>query len=605
MAEDVPRAGEAGPSAPGTGLIIPRRRLVGFVDRVVGGEVRGWAFDPRRPDRRVHVVAICEGKVVAEALADIHRRDLLEAGCGDGRCAFRMTLPPRLLDGAPRRVSIEAVSRFGRVRLSGGRLDLASGPDQAPAAARAQAPPSAAPMRARQEAAALLVLGAGSDADVARTLASWRAQGWPERSACRLGPAAEGIDGFGPDDGERLTAFAAAAHTLVLARAGDEIDPDAARMLVQAQPLGDVVTWDGGTAASRRPDARALGVLLGERLGGRLAVRGHVLASLAGGLGELLEPDGERRLELRLAARAGLRWTHLPAALLRPAATVPDWAPVEETQARGLTGYGWAQADHGAPARLVPAGAIQRLTLAVWPGWDEDARASLASLLAAAPACEIEVLAPAGQDQSASAGLAAIAPGRVRARAFDPPAGGGAGAWLRALGEAASGEVVVICRSGVRLDEVSGPLDELALWALSPLAGAASMPVETANGMLAGLRVERTSAGWRAGSAFDAGQAGRARPVLGAPAGLMVVSRARLASLGGFDDRRFPAAGADLELGLGLRRLGQAAVLLGWARASGPPGLAAAAQIKGTALAPFDPGELAAAAAAYPASAAR
>ena len=87
-------------------------------------------------------------------------------------------------------------------------------------------------------------------------------------------------------------------------------------------------------------------------------------------------------------------------------------------------------------------------------------------------------------------------------------------------------------------------------------------------------------------------------PVLAAPAAFMVIARARLAAAGGFDDRRFPEAGADLDLGLRLRRMGFASLLLGGGTAASDRDVLPAA---GPAeFAGLEAAELAAAAHAYP-----
>lgn len=77
-------------------LGLARRPPVeGFVDRVVAGEVHGWAWDPARPERRLLVVATLDGEIQGEALADLPRRDLEAAGKGDGKHGFRLRLPPQ------------------------------------------------------------------------------------------------------------------------------------------------------------------------------------------------------------------------------------------------------------------------------------------------------------------------------------------------------------------------------------------------------------------------------------------------------------------------------------------------------------------------------
>ena len=70
--------------------------------------------------------------------------------------------------------------------------------------------------------------------------------------------------------------------------------------------------------------------------------------------------------------------------------------------------------------------------------------------------------------------------------------------------------------------------------------------------------------------------------------------------LGGVADGRLPAGGADLDLGLRLRRLGLASVLLGSLNAEADAVAVLAGELSGAPLAAFDPAELAAAAGAYP-----
>jgi hypothetical protein len=505
-------------------LFRRRRRVEGFVDGCVAGEIRGWALAPGEPGRRVHVVALCEGRVVAEALADLSRLDLLQDGRGDGRHGFRLRLPPELLDGTARTVRVEAVVAGARERLLRSDIEIRPQADEQERRAAAIQPRTQAPGEGR---VALAIRGEG---DESATRASWDAQDWPD---CSLG-AVEG------------------AHTVLFARAGDVVSPGAARLLVEARPLADVITWDG------RPEARALGVLLGESLGG-FAVRGHVLKGA---------PSDLRELELELAKRPELRWAHLAAPLLTGDG---DQAPAHE--------------------RLAPARAAERITIGVWPADDGEAIEALAQLAAQAPQAELELLT---LPETVAALRERLGPDAARCsiRPIDPPANGGEGAWLRVLSEAASGEAVVLAGAGVRL---SGGLEELAAWSLHPLVGAATLELEDASGRrLGGLGLARDGSGWRAGAAHGSGYA----PVLAAPAALLAVGRSRLAAVGGVDDRRFPGRGADLDLALRLRRAGWHGLRLAGSparTASLPPDL------KGSELAAFDPAELAAAAAAFPA----
>lgn len=80
--------------------------MQGFVDDVRNGYVDGWAADPGRPGDRIAVVIAVDGVAVGTAVADILREDLVDAGLGDGRHAFRIRLPDHLLDGRPHMVAV-------------------------------------------------------------------------------------------------------------------------------------------------------------------------------------------------------------------------------------------------------------------------------------------------------------------------------------------------------------------------------------------------------------------------------------------------------------------------------------------------------------------
>jgi hypothetical protein len=549
------------------------RRIEGFVDGLYGGEIRGWALIPGEPGRRVHIVALCEGEVVAEALADIPRTDLLQDGRGDGRHGFRLRLPAGLLDGSPRKLRVEAAVGGARERLLRSEVEIR--PSEPPPPAPAASTPATARASAASQERVSLVIWDSDGAGAAE--ASWAAQDWPDCAAIRIGAA--------DADENRLRALFAASHTVVFARAADALDPAAARLLAQARPLGDVVTWVG------RPEARALGVLLGESLGGAFAVRGHVLASLPGPW------PGLRRLELWLAARRELRWASLAAPLSAGAADGAS-PPILAEDATGLEGLLFRDADDEAPARLVPARTARRISFAAWPTSGPEARATLSAFLARAPqTAEIELLAGAGE-LDALRQLVADGGGRVSLRPVDPPGSGGAGAWMRALSEAASGEVVALARAGLQLDCSAQRLEELAAWALHPCAGAATLEIDTPAGRLGGLGLARAGAGWRTGPAETSPRGANGRPALAAPAALLAVARARLAAMGGFDDLRFPAGGADLDLGLRMRRAGWTSLVLAGPGARGP----AEPLSQGAGLAAFEAQELAAAALAFPAA---
>ena len=546
--------------------------------------------------------ASVEGKVIAETLADIHRADLAKDGRGDGRHAFRLKLPPAFLDGTPCRVRVEAVRGSRRVRLLRGEILLgADVATRSESGAAAGVSDDALP-RAAQMSVALLVWGGGDVQALARTRASWARQDWPDTALALMveGEAAPGETLFQSAEERRLRQFVRQTHTVVFTRAGDEIDPALARVLAETRPLGDVVTWDGDpdAGAGHRAWARDVGLLLGETLSGAFAVRGHALDAHPGKLAPLAAD--QRRLELWLGAQAWLRWTHLPAALVAREDALGGWMDPREDEAKGLDGYIWRPSGGDAPARLAPSRPVRRLSLGLWPDWDED---GLAALIAGAPACELELLLPGGAEAAVQQRLrdAASCPAGVNL-SFRPivvPQGTGAGGWLRALGEAATGEVVVIARHGLSLDPQAGALAEVAAWALSSRVGAVTIDLAVGRtARLTGLALSRDEEGWNAVSAFDPARAGRSRPVLAAPAAFLAVSRATLAAAGGADSRRFPDDSADLDLSLRLRRMGLVNVLLGHLQGAAP---ASAAPRGGpAALAAFEAADLAEAAAAFP-----
>ena len=679
--------------------IAGRHGVDGFVDRVLAAEVIGWAFDPKKPHRRVHIVARCEGRIVAEALADLPRKDLAQDGKGDGRHGFNLRLPASLFDGAPRKVRIEvgngparrllrggaitvaarrpaaaapppprpapshgemeAVSggvlhgwaahpknggasavvdvydderylgsvtaerpRPGlreagapagaqgfqfrlpagcddatvgrlRARIAGTRIDLRrargfpgqngeprqTGEDASPAPVSPQAPaPGRRPIAQRQ--VALLIAGEAGEDEMRRATKAWAAQNWPSLSIGAVGPArgdAEGEHRFGPGDEARLRAFLAGVHTVVLARPEETLDAALARAVAVGRPLCDVLTWE--RAPSVRRDADRLAALLGETPAA-FAVRGELVAAYPGKLAAELAAGAPGAFAQWLAAYPAARWGRLTGAL----------------------SHGPAQS---AIAPVPPPRTPSRITLATWPAWSDAARDSLMALVASAPVdSDLEILVPATAPLAEITAQIPAAERRLSVRPVDVPADEAAGGWLRALGEAASGEVLVLCRAGVELKAGTNVLATIAAWALHPLAGAVTVEISGADAEtpLAGLALRQAKAGWTPASAFQPALRGRSRPVLGAPAAFMALDRAKLAAVGGFDADRFAGEGADLDLALRLRRTGCAGILLGDLRAEAPAGPLPPAAGH-AALAPLDTDELAAAAEAFPAPA--
>ena len=68
-----------------------RTTVVGCVDGIHRGQIRGWAMDLAKPTSRLVVqVADESGEVIARLLADRYRADVQKAGYGDGHHGFAM-----------------------------------------------------------------------------------------------------------------------------------------------------------------------------------------------------------------------------------------------------------------------------------------------------------------------------------------------------------------------------------------------------------------------------------------------------------------------------------------------------------------------------------
>jgi tetratricopeptide (TPR) repeat protein len=93
--------------------------LQGRFEGVVNGEACGWVLDPLRPEMRIDVEVLCDGKLLGRTHADLEREDLIEATLGDGRHGFRFTLDNTLFDGQAHELS---------VRAAGAQLPLPGGP---------------------------------------------------------------------------------------------------------------------------------------------------------------------------------------------------------------------------------------------------------------------------------------------------------------------------------------------------------------------------------------------------------------------------------------------------------------------------------------------
>ncbi len=99
---------EAPPPAPG---VLSGYAVSGYIDRIDGCTVTGWAWARALPDVAVEIEIRLDDRPVARTHADRFRRDLAEARIGDGRHAFEAVLAePATAETRPR---IAAFARCG------------------------------------------------------------------------------------------------------------------------------------------------------------------------------------------------------------------------------------------------------------------------------------------------------------------------------------------------------------------------------------------------------------------------------------------------------------------------------------------------------------
>lgn len=70
--------------------------IVGRVDEMANGKVHGWAFNSDSPGERLEIRISRGSDVVATGKADNFRKDLPDAGVGDGNHAFGIDVPSNI-----------------------------------------------------------------------------------------------------------------------------------------------------------------------------------------------------------------------------------------------------------------------------------------------------------------------------------------------------------------------------------------------------------------------------------------------------------------------------------------------------------------------------
>ncbi|HVQ39678.1 MAG TPA: phytanoyl-CoA dioxygenase family protein [Pyrinomonadaceae bacterium] len=91
----------------------------GFIDHVDEDFVVGWAWNPKLPSAPIELEGRIDGVVFSRWEAGLYRADLEQAGKGDGRHAFEISLPPALKDGQQHQF---------RIVYSGSNIDVPGSP---------------------------------------------------------------------------------------------------------------------------------------------------------------------------------------------------------------------------------------------------------------------------------------------------------------------------------------------------------------------------------------------------------------------------------------------------------------------------------------------
>jgi len=82
--------------------------LRGRIDGVFDGVLRGWLWDPDRPQQRFEATLFLDGRSIGRPRADLPRADLEAAGFGEGGPGLEFALPITAQDGAVHVLRLEA-----------------------------------------------------------------------------------------------------------------------------------------------------------------------------------------------------------------------------------------------------------------------------------------------------------------------------------------------------------------------------------------------------------------------------------------------------------------------------------------------------------------
>ena len=571
--------------------------------------MRGWAWAPDAPERRLRIEILAGEALVATVAAD---RPDPEAR-GDGRHGFQVDLS-RLLRYGPHDIivrpagSAEALPggrfRTGAFAADGevdcpGYLDLPRDRallERLPFEQQAHAVPRVDPTRLvprlinrlRRERMGFAVVAGPrilllrlpqADEDAGRV---WGLQSYPATALVDAGAGEAAIRTAALDAG--LVTFAGR---------GDVLHPSTAGILARIDSA-DAVNWprfcaEAAKAGSagwllRRPRTDLVTVAHGAVSDTTLAVRGALLAEAPR---PVLAALGEGRLHplwVWLAAQP-LAWRQHPEALtsrvgdLAPPARAElerDEALCRELLADEPVSFARTTAGLPMPQVMVPTRRAAKTSVLVpFRGRPELTLRCIHALAGQRLSGELELVlvdnqsAPEEAERILDGARRMLGPGRVVALRYDAPFSHSAQNNLAA--RAATGEVLTICNNDVVLQDPA-LLEQLGAWALRPGIGAVGCRLEdpargrgsyghlfqapTANPFLPPLRENPDPA---------YGRYVHAAP--GATLALAAISRETFLNLGGLDEARFPIGYNDIDFMLRASRQGLTHLYLGhvWA----------------------------------------
>ena len=207
----------------------------GNLEEVTHERVRGWAFDPARPQDAITLRVLVDGVTVGHTVANIHRGDLEAAGIGNGRHAFDLPASGFRPPVGPCLVRVQDEASGEDIPNSPARLEAAldlSGPAREAVVALLNSPGTDDQLRertefmARQADGLLQRLADRRSRRPARAAQRarkwrWRPEDGPEPE--RLPPRALVIDSTMPVAGHDAGSQALLSHMRSLRRLGFEL----------------------------------------------------------------------------------------------------------------------------------------------------------------------------------------------------------------------------------------------------------------------------------------------------------------------------------------------------------------------------------------------